>query len=199
MAPSSETGDVQALRDELRAAEAELELKDQELRSCNPRGPQSCEDCEALQEELASLQKDILTIEGNLRAGMTAEERTSSREGWRQRVAMLEEELRQTSEAVKRLRQRELWFELQLRRQREVHGEPLDALLAEVTDLQKMLLASRTGMAVPSVKPLPGMVLQKAIPQQATPAPPASDRTAPPGSSISVSSARLPAPQIRYS
>lgn len=189
MAPPSETEDVQALREELRAAEAELELKDQELRSCNPRGPHSCEDCDALQEELASLQKEIWTIEGNLRAGAIAEENASSREGWRQRVAVLEEELRQTSEGVQRLRQRELWFELQLRRQREVHGEPLDALLAEVTGLQKLLLASRSsGMAMPAVKTLPGKVLQQAV--------------ASGSGSASLPPARLPAPQIpqiRYS
>eukprot|EP00930_Biecheleria_cincta_P016185 TRINITY_DN13263_c0_g1_i1.p1 TRINITY_DN13263_c0_g1~~TRINITY_DN13263_c0_g1_i1.p1 ORF type:complete len:116 (-),score=27.32 TRINITY_DN13263_c0_g1_i1:13-360(-) len=78
-------------------------------------------------------------------AGDAGEERISERDGWRQRVALLEEELRQTSEAVQRLRQRELWFELQLARQREVHGEPLDSLLAEVTDLQKLLMTSRKG------------------------------------------------------
>lgn len=56
---------------------------------------------------------------------------------WRQKAAMLEEELRAKAEIVTRLRQRELWFEQQLRRQSEANDSPLRALLDELQGLQQ--------------------------------------------------------------
>eukprot|EP00931_Biecheleriopsis_adriatica_P110336 TRINITY_DN84591_c0_g1_i1.p1 TRINITY_DN84591_c0_g1~~TRINITY_DN84591_c0_g1_i1.p1 ORF type:complete len:217 (+),score=52.60 TRINITY_DN84591_c0_g1_i1:55-651(+) len=142
--------DVLALRQQLKAAEAELELKDLELRSCNPRGPHSCDDTAALREELQVLQRELESLReikfgGKPRntelqgAAPISDGSAGNSQGWRQRVAVLEEELRQKSEVVTRLRQRELWFELQLKRQSQMHGAPLDALLEEVLGLRDCL------------------------------------------------------------
>lgn len=61
----------------------------------------------------------------------------SSPSGWRGKAAMLEEELKAKAEVVARLRQRELWFEQQLARQKEANGRPLEALLLELRGLQE--------------------------------------------------------------
>merc|ERR1719247_3220003 len=57
--------------------------------------------------------------------------------GWRGKVSLLEEELKAKAEIVARLRQRELWFEQQLRRQKESNDMPLEALLLELRGLQE--------------------------------------------------------------
>eukprot|EP00913_Durusdinium_trenchii_P027579 g25868.t1 len=72
------------------------------------------------------------------------------------RSGLLDEEQRRKSEAVKQLRQRELWFELQLRRQQEAHGESIDALRDEAFALRKCaLLGGRKSMKVESLPVTP--------------------------------------------
>ncbi|CAJ1444104.1 unnamed protein product, partial [Effrenium voratum] len=128
--------DVAVLRHELQEAETELELRDAELRACNPRGPGSCDDPVALHEEYRSLQAELGALQEQAKRGQSAAQET----GQRQRMAGLEEELRQKCEVVRQLRQRELWFELQLRRQQEAHGDTLDALRDEAVALRQAVI-----------------------------------------------------------
>jgi len=55
---------------------------------------------------------------------------------WQTRVLELEDELKAKSDAVSRLRQRELWFEYQLRRQSDSNSRPLEMLLSEARSLR---------------------------------------------------------------
>jgi len=133
------------------------ELKELELRSCNPRGPDTCDDAAALTKELGIIEKEIWSLQEQVKTGpktppsavavaqteanaaVAPTQGSHTPTGWRQRVMVLEDELRQKSDVVVRLRQRELWFELQLKRQREVNGMPIDTLLNEVVALGEVL------------------------------------------------------------
>jgi len=198
--------EVVLLRLELQTAEAELELKDAEVRACRPYT--SCRDTgaaaprglEALREELRSLDAEVWKLQeqclteadrqralqadrqqeqlpqlqqqrlpqlrGMVANSCAAEGQAEAQDsswmgstssgvgmapgcGWRQRVIALEEELKLKTELLARLRQKELWFEQQLRRQIEVNGVPLESLLSEVLALDDLVRgsagASRSG------------------------------------------------------
>lgn len=190
--------EVALLRLELQTAEAELELKEAEVRACRPYT--SCSDAgaaprgvETLREELRSLDAEVWKLqeqclaEADRQRALQADRRqeqlpqiqqqrlpqlrgaganpcaaegqtelqdsswmgsTSSGVGmapgcgWRQRVIALEEELKLKTELLTRLRQKELWFEHQLRRQIEVNGVPLESLLSEVLALGDLVQCS---------------------------------------------------------
>lgn len=128
--------DVSTLRLELQEAQAELELKDAELKACG--GPENCDNPGWLREEYQALQSQLSQLQEQ--AKRSGQESASFRMS---RSAILEDELRQKSEVVRQLRQRELWFELQLQRQQEAHGEALDSLRDEVFALRKQALMRR--------------------------------------------------------
>eukprot|EP00933_Yihiella_yeosuensis_P010279 TRINITY_DN116660_c0_g1_i1.p1 TRINITY_DN116660_c0_g1~~TRINITY_DN116660_c0_g1_i1.p1 ORF type:complete len:267 (+),score=62.21 TRINITY_DN116660_c0_g1_i1:52-852(+) len=154
-ADSAPSEEVLALRRAVKEAQAELELKDLELKACNPKGPFSCDDAKALREELREIESQITRIEEKLQSGCAdglvgvrqrpatladsigSDDACGITGAWRLRVAELEEELQEKCEVVSRLRQREFWFEMQLKRQQEMHGNPLDAVLDEVLALSK--------------------------------------------------------------
>ncbi|CAL1151730.1 unnamed protein product [Cladocopium goreaui] len=117
-------------------AQAELELKDAELKACG--GPENCDNPGWLREEYQALQSQLSQLQEQ--AKRSGQESASFRMS---RSAILEDELRQKSEVVRQLRQRELWFELQLQRQQEAHGEALDSLRDEVFALRKQALMRR--------------------------------------------------------
>jgi len=120
-------------------AEAELELKTAELKACG--WPEHCDDPTWLSEECQSLQAELLKLQEQAsKRGPKSQESMQSMPFRVSRCAILEDELRQKSEVVRQLRQRELWFELQLRRQQEAHAEGLDSLRDEVFALRKCTL-----------------------------------------------------------
>eukprot|EP00439_Symbiodinium_sp_Y106_P085168 s167_g27.t2 len=133
--------DVDALRRELKEAEAELEFKDLEIQCCYPAGLDSCDDPPALLQEYKRLEAEITLLQEEHQTSSRLEgpvqDPGPSSSNMRQRVFGLEEELRHKCEVVRHLRQRELWFEMQLRRQQEAHGEPLSLLLEQVNVLRK--------------------------------------------------------------
>eukprot|EP00434_Breviolum_minutum_P036640 symbB.v1.2.032473.t1/scaffold3900.1/size66099/1 len=130
---------AEALRLELQEAEAELELKTAELKACG--WPEHCDDPAWLSEECQSLQAELLKLQEQAsKRGPKSQESMQSMPFRVSRCAILEDELRQKSEVVRQLRQRELWFELQLRRQQEAHAEGLDSLRDEVFALRKCTL-----------------------------------------------------------
>ncbi|CAE7838452.1 unnamed protein product [Symbiodinium sp. CCMP2592] len=104
-------------------------------------GLDSCDDPPALLQEYKRLEAEIALLQEehqtNSRLEGPVQEPGPSSSNMRQRVFGLEEELRHKCEVVRRLRQRELWFEMQLRRQQEAHGEPLSLLVEQVNALRK--------------------------------------------------------------
>jgi len=156
----------------LREAEAELQEKDAQIRALHVLGSHGDE---GLRQELRRLLRDIEELQLQCQAqedppvtagpGSVADSLLSGAAGppsqassaacagaggggssMRQRAAVLEEELKCNNDAVARLRQRELWFEQQLRRQRQVNEQPLGELLDEIVSLQSaaaQLLSAR--------------------------------------------------------
>lgn len=93
---------------------------------------------------MALMAGNEFSVESSAQASMGAQNGYSSIAAatWRQRTASLEDEVRAKTEWVKRLHQRELWLNAQLRRQGEANALPMETMLGDVVALCEALQPS---------------------------------------------------------
>lgn len=199
------SGGIESLREEHRKLSMEIrtfsdqkQARSDEMRLVKVRMHEQKAKAAELELRLAMSQADPrrsgqLSPAVPVTAGSSDAPSPASTAGWRGKAALLEDELKAKAEIVARLRQRELWLEQQLRRQKDANDMPLEALLHEISGLREgadRLGGGQKTCAAPTITGLAGAIGSTAqcLPQAPSVLP----------GRIMISGSALPAPPVVF-